>query len=118
MSASSPQSATRGKRPQAFTLIFCALLFASVLQGCATNTRCGPGGCTGDAEITARVQASFNQYPSLQAPNLVTVQTVDHVVYLRGLVNTPYELELASSVASKADGVTRVVNLIGLSNSK
>jgi osmotically-inducible protein OsmY len=114
----SPQSATRWKRPQALTLIY-ALLLVSVLQGCATHdARCGPGGCTGDAEITANVQASFNQYPALQAPNLVQVQTVDHVVYLRGLVNTPYELELATSVASKAAGVTRVVNLIGLSNSK
>ena len=117
MSASSPQSATRGRRPQALTLI-CALLLASALQGCATHASCGPGGCAGDAEITANVQASFNQYPALQAPNLVQVQTVDHVVYLRGLVDTPYELELATSVASRAAGVTRVVNLIGLSNSK
>jgi osmotically-inducible protein OsmY len=118
MFASSPQNAVRRKRPQALTLI-CAWLLASALQGCATHAGCGPGGCgADDAKITARVQAQFNQYPALQAPNLVYVQTVDRVVYLRGLVNTPYELELATSVASRVAGVTRVVNLIGLSNSK
>jgi osmotically-inducible protein OsmY len=117
MSASSPQSATRWKRPQSLALI-CALLLASALQGCATHAGCGPGGCAGDAKITARVQALLNQYPALQAPNLVYVQTVDHVVYLTGLVDTPYELRLAESVARQATGVRRVVNTIGVNNQR
>jgi osmotically-inducible protein OsmY len=43
------------------------------------------------------------------------VQTLDHVVYLNGLVDTDLERQLAESVAAGAKGVTRVVNSIGLS---
>jgi osmotically-inducible protein OsmY len=103
------------KRPK---LLICTLLLSAALSGCAVNGKCGYGGCAGDAAITANVRASFEQYPALQAPNLVTVETVDHVVYLRGLVDTPFQQQLAASVASKAPGVTRVINLIGLSNSR
>jgi osmotically-inducible protein OsmY len=103
------------KKPK---LLICTLLLSAALSGCAVNGKCGFGGCAGDAEITANVQASFKQYPALQAPNLVNVETVNHVVYLRGLVDTPYQQQLAASIAGQAAGVTRVVNLIGLSNSR
>jgi osmotically-inducible protein OsmY len=43
------------------------------------------------------------------------VQTLDHVVYLNGVVDTPFEQRLAESVAGEAAGVKRVVNNIGLS---
>jgi osmotically-inducible protein OsmY len=39
-------------------------------------------------------------------------------VYLRGLVSTPYEIELAEQVAGQAHGVLRVVNLIALDNNR
>jgi osmotically-inducible protein OsmY len=46
------------------------------------------------------------------------VQTVHGVVYLRGLMATPFEVALASSVAGEVSGVKRVENLIGLENAR
>lgn len=94
------------------------LILAMALAGCAAIQKCGTGGCPGDAEITARVQALFKQHPELEPPNLLDVQTLDHVVYLYGLVDTDYEREMAESVALQAGGVTQVVNSIGLSGNR
>jgi osmotically-inducible protein OsmY len=88
------------------------------LGGCATVATCGRKSCEADQAITARVRVLLAQHDSLAAPNLVTVQTIDHVVYLKGLVGTPYQQGLASSVAGQADGVIRVVNLISLENTR
>ena len=46
------------------------------------------------------------------------MQTLDHVVYLNGLVDAELEREMAESVALEARGVAQVVNSIGLSNSR
>jgi osmotically-inducible protein OsmY len=92
------------------------LLAVSLLTGCASFERCGPQGCAGDREITARVQAVFDRSPALEGVNRVSIQTVNHVVYLRGIVDTPYQQQLAASLAGQVDGVNRVVNLIGLDN--
>jgi osmotically-inducible protein OsmY len=94
--------------------IACALLLGSALSGCALLGRPDER----DARITADVQAQFAQHAELQAPNLLDVQTVHRVVYLRGLVDTPYERAFAESVARQVAGVSRVENLIGLSNAK
>jgi len=98
--------------------LHCLVALAAVwaLSGCASFSRCGLEGCAPDREITAHVRTLLNQHEALEAPNLVTVQTLDRVVYLKGLVGTPYQKQLASYVASQADGVIRVVNLIGLEN--
>jgi osmotically-inducible protein OsmY len=84
------------------------------LGACATYKKCGFAGCTGDANITAGVRSAINQYPSLEAPNSVRVETYDHVVYLYGQVNTELERAMADSVALAVPGVTRVVNSISL----
>ncbi len=49
---------------------------------------------------------------------MIYVQTVDHVVYLDGLVDTPFQQQLAASVAREAAGVVRVVNSISVSNAR
>jgi osmotically-inducible protein OsmY len=98
-----------------FASAFAPILAVGVLAGCATYEKCGFRGCPGDARITAEVQALLDQNPPLGAPNTVYVQTLDRVVYLSGLVDTPFEQRLAESVAGEAAGVTRVVNNIGLS---
>lgn len=95
-----------------------AILLTCILQGCATYRKCGFGGCSGDADITARVNALLAQHTALQAPNLLQVQTLDHVVYLTGLVDTVFERQMAESVALQAPGVSKVVNSIGLSGSR
>jgi osmotically-inducible protein OsmY len=46
------------------------------------------------------------------------VRTLDHVVYLSGLVDTDLQSQIAQSVALEATGVARVVNSIGISNSR
>jgi osmotically-inducible protein OsmY len=100
-----------------FALTF-AIILTGALAGCAAYRKCGFDGCPGDAEITAEVRALFDQHPVLEPPNLLTVQTLDHVVYLYGLVDTDLEREIAESVALQAPGVAKVVNSIGISGSR
>lgn len=94
------------------------LVLAGALPGCAAYKKCGFGGCPGDAEITAEVRALFDEHPVLEPPNLLQVQTVDHVVYLNGVVDTGTQRLMAESVAQQAKGVARVVNSIGLSGGR
>jgi osmotically-inducible protein OsmY len=108
---------TRQGQSTALALIVAALL-TGILPGCATMRKCGLSGCPGDAEITAQVNALLAQHPALEAPNLLHVQTLDHVVYLYGLVDTDYQRLLAQSVALKASGVSKVVNSIGLNDGR
>jgi osmotically-inducible protein OsmY len=97
-----------------FHAVVAAVILAGSLCACAVYRKCGFAGCPGDANITANVRALFNQYPALEPPNLIYVQTLDHVVYLTGQVNTDAERILAKSVALQAVGVTQVVNSINL----
>jgi osmotically-inducible protein OsmY len=87
-----------------------------ILSGCAVYEKCGVRGCPGDAEITAHVESLFKQHPELEPPNMVTVQTLDGVVYLYGLVETDLQRHFAGDVASQAVGGTQVVNAIGVIN--
>jgi osmotically-inducible protein OsmY len=98
-------------------LTLCVTLSA-VLGGCAAYRKCGFEGCPGDSEITAEVEALFSQHSALEPPNLLSVRTLDHVVYLHGLVDTDLERQIAESVALQAPGVARVVNSIGLSGNR
>lgn len=91
------------------------LIVLGPLSGCATYARCGLSGCAGDAKITANVQALIDQHPEL-GPNVIDVQTLDHVVYLYGLVDTNLERQLAESAALNTPGVARVVNSIATNN--
>jgi osmotically-inducible protein OsmY len=106
------------RRPNRLYALAFTLVLAGALPGCAAYKKCGFGGCPGDAEITAEVRALFDQHPILQAPNLVEVQTLDHVVYLNGLVDTDLQRQTAESLALKARGVAKVVNSIGLTGGR
>jgi osmotically-inducible protein OsmY len=66
--------------------------------------------------VTANVQALFDQHSELGSPNSLHVQTLDHVVYLNGMVNSGLERQVAESVALEAPGVTRVVNSIAVAH--
>ena len=101
-----------------FAAAFAPVLMVGGVAGCATYEKCGISGCPGDAQITANVEALFNRNPPLGPPNELSVQTLDRVVYLNGVADTPFELRLAESVAGEAAGVKRVVNNIGLSGSR
>jgi osmotically-inducible protein OsmY len=90
---------------------------AAVLAGCAPLGKCGPGECSADAKITAEVRTLLAHSPSLGGPNPIRVQTVHGVVYLRGLVSTPYQIAEAGSIAEQAEGVIDVQNLLTIDNS-
>jgi osmotically-inducible protein OsmY len=107
-------TATTGIRMRAAVL---CIWLAAVLAGCAPLGSCGPGDCSADAKISAEVRALLAQSPSLGGPNLIRVQTIHGVVYLRGLVSTPYQIEEAGSIAEQAAGVTSVQNMLAIDNS-
>jgi osmotically-inducible protein OsmY len=91
-----------------------ALILTGVFSGCAayhTYEKCGFRGCPGDAKITADVLSQFRQRSDLE-PNAITVQTMDHVVYLYGLVSSSLEIDTAESIARKVPGVTGVVSSV------
>ena len=96
--------------PRTVRLMTLGLVVAGLLSGCATFAKCGVEGCPGDAQITAKVSALLNEHPELGTS--ITVQTLDHVVYLNGLVSTPLASDIAKSVALEVPGVTRVENSI------
>jgi len=88
-------------------------------SGCAISDgyrRCGLSGCPGDAGISAEVRAQLSRYPSLESSNSIRVQTLDHVVFLTGQVDTNEERDFAESVVTEVAGVARVVDTISLIN--
>jgi osmotically-inducible protein OsmY len=94
-----------------------ACLIAGALAGCVGNRavdRCASGGCTGDARLTAEVEARLNQHPELRPPNLVYVRAHDGVVHLSGLVSTELQREIAVAAAQQVPGERKVLNDIGI----
>ena len=79
------------------------LILSGAAAGCATY---------GDAKITADVQTRLREDTATAAPNLIYVQTSNHVVYLSGLVDTRSEKEAAEADARATAGVADVVNTI------
>ncbi len=91
---------------------------ATVLVGCAELDDRALTKGPSDASITREVRALLAQSPSLESPTLITVQTVHKVVYLRGLVSTPYQIEEAGSIAQRAAGALHVENLLSIDNAR
>jgi osmotically-inducible protein OsmY len=104
----------RAPRTSRLCILGCSLALAALASACAAFA--APS--ASDVRITTEVKQRLAQYPELQAPNSLDVQTLHRVVYLRGLMGSPFEISLASSVASQVVGVRRVENLIGLENAK
>jgi osmotically-inducible protein OsmY len=101
-------------QPGIFCRFAAVFIVTSAAAGCATYDKCGFGGCPGDANVTANVQAQFDKNPDLGPPNTIAVQTLDHVVYLNGLVGAGLQRQHAESVARETPGVTRVENSIAV----
>lgn len=87
-------------------------LFACSLPGCATFEKCGYG-CPPDRKLTANIRQKLGSRGDYQ----VYVQAQDGVVFLSGLVYSDLELQDAESVVRDTPGVTRVVNMLAVSNS-
>jgi osmotically-inducible protein OsmY len=99
---------------RAAALIVCLTV---ALTGCATFGKCGTPQCTADAKISDEVRNLLAQSPAFGA-NQISVQTIHGVVYLRGLVSTPYLIGDAQGIAEQVPGVTDVRNLLYIDNSK
>jgi osmotically-inducible protein OsmY len=99
-------------------LLFAAALAVSMgaLPACATFEKCGFSGCPGDAQTTAAVTVLLDQHPGVGAPGAVSVQTLNGVVYLYGVVDTDLMREEAERIALQAPHVKKVVNSIGVIN--
>ena len=69
-----------------------------------------------NARTTRNVSALFAQHAELGPPNLIYVETQDHVVYLSGLVSSGQMRYTAAQVALEAPGAARVVNNIAVSH--
>jgi|SRR5450631_1440106 osmotically-inducible protein OsmY len=93
-----------------------ALFLTGILPGCADLRQSGSKNGAADAAITAEVEARLNEMPDLGPPGSVRVETLDHVVYLNGLVDGGLEKRMAEADALQAAGVTEVVNNIAVSH--
>ena len=101
----------RGTR-RAVSAWLSVLFLTDALSGCtvfSTYEKCGFSGCPGDAKITADVVLQLNRCPFME-PNAISVQTLDHVVYLNGVVRSSLEIGTAASIAVQVPGVRQVVN--------
>jgi osmotically-inducible protein OsmY len=96
------------------------LLLASTLSACAvyhTYEKCGFSGCPGDAQITAEIQSQINHRGDLES-TAITVQTLDHTVYLYGVVSSGLEISDTESIARSVPGVRQVINSMAISQSR
>jgi osmotically-inducible protein OsmY len=90
------------------------VILGSALAGCATYGK-QASDSAGDAKVTANVQTAISQHPGLAIPDSINVQTIDHVVYLNGIVSEGLQSREAEAVAQQTPGVVRVVNQLALS---
>jgi osmotically-inducible protein OsmY len=91
-----------------------ALTVAAALPGCAVFPQ--SSNVAVDQNITADVETRFGQHAELEAPNLLNVQTINHVVYLNGVVSTGLQRLDAELVANQVQGVDKVVNSIAVAH--
>lgn len=90
------------------------VILMSALAGCATYGKYGTDS-SDDAKVTANVQAAIEQNRALGPPDSVQVQTIDHTVYLHGMVSEGLQSREAEEIAKQTPGVARVVNLLAVS---
>jgi hypothetical protein len=103
------QSSTRTKKILAFVA---ALTVVAALPGCAIFPQSSNPAV--DQQISADVETGFGQNAELAAPNQLNVQTKNRVVYLDGLVSTGLQRTDAELVASRVQGVDKVVDSIAV----
>src|SRR5258708_19283778 len=90
------------------------IMLAGALGGCATYEKCGLEGCASDRQTSAQVKALLDAHPELGPPGSISVETLNGVVYLDGLVTGGLEKRSVDSIVRQASGVKRVVNGISV----
>lgn len=92
--------------------LFVLTAIASSLCACALPAnyrKCGLSECPGDAEVSRQVMDALRQHRDLPIGDIY-VQTVDHVVYLHGLIDTDRQRYIVIDVARQIHGVLGVVD--------
>jgi osmotically-inducible protein OsmY len=104
---------SNGKRsfPNPASVIGVTALTLFHISACATSR----DEIADNAQVTRNVRAVLAQHAELGPPNLIYVQTLDHVVYLTGFVSADTMRSTAGKVALEAPGAARVVNTIAVS---
>ena len=90
-----------------------ALLTVLSLAGCAAQRKCEANGCADDAAITATIEAALYANKAIATWD-IQVQTINHTVYLYGLVDTNVQRAFIEETAHKTPGVEKVVNSISI----
>jgi osmotically-inducible protein OsmY len=93
------------------------IILIGTLGGCATVEKCGLEGCASDRKISAQVEALLNAHPEIGPPGSITVETLNGVVYLDGVVEGGLEKRSIDSIVRQTPGVKRVVNGISVEHS-
>ncbi|MEP6484332.1 MAG: BON domain-containing protein [Rudaea sp.] len=103
--------------------IHCAALTAvliTAVSGCApveTQKSCSGDNCVSDSEITHNIELEIGDRAELSGWT-ITVQTIDGVVYLHGLVDTTPQRDRVEAIARDTRGVKGVQNSIELRNAR
>ncbi len=92
------------------------IFVVGILPGCAEIEKCGLEGCASDQKITTNVEAQLSRHPDLGPAGAITVQTLNHVVYLYGMVADGLEKSAAESIARQVPGVTGVESSISVTH--
>src|SRR5580698_10934135 len=90
-----------------------AIALIAALSGCAGYSKCDSAACASDTQIKSQIERQFAQDPEIE-PNAITVQTIDHKVYLYGEVASSLEIDKAKSLAKNVPGVTEVVSSVAV----
>jgi osmotically-inducible protein OsmY len=96
-------------------LILASLLISGAAAGGASAGAPSVQASMNDASLTKSVQNQLDMVSYLKADG-VRAQTIDHVVYIRGTVDTYPQSANAKAVAQRAAGAAPVVNLIDVAN--
>jgi osmotically-inducible protein OsmY len=97
-----------------FTVTAAVLVLSGTLGAWAGDQNSSVVAGTTDAQITADVKRAIGNHRELGPPNLIYIDTHNHVVYLSGLVDTRLSREDAMEIARGVPGVRRVVGTIGV----
>jgi osmotically-inducible protein OsmY len=94
----------------AFSTVAGTAVLVGALSSCASFRGCGAADCQGDRKITADVEHLIDSTPALMGSVPITVQSINGVVYLNGLVETDLERYMAENIASRAPHVAMIIN--------
>ena len=97
-----------------FVVTSAAFILGGTLCAWAGDPNSSRVGDPDDGKITADVKGAIAYHRELGPPNLIYVDTRNHVVYLSGLVINKLSEDSAVEIARQVRGVTRVVSTIGI----